>query len=194
MINNILNSPSEKRITSADLWLIIFACIAYWKGKYIDAVWHNKTFNINHSFAYIHLLKMRYDNSSIIDKMLIDSNISPEDTHLIITMKNRKVYVGVLYNFTADKPLDKTHIPIIPLKSGYRDDKTLKFELKEDYQKIISELCEQDDSKKIEELLTPIVIDKNEILTMAIWRDTLAPKQNTDVYISETKPEKTEKK
>jgi hypothetical protein len=119
--------------------------------------------------------RLKYSNE--LDKILIKnfrenlraSNLKMRQD-LIITLKNRKVYIGALSEFYPDNPIDDKYISFLPMQSGYRKDTDLSFVIVSDYRKkFIKALLQSDPEKRailIANLLTPVIIDKNEIITL----------------------------
>lgn len=74
-----------------------------------------------------------------------------EEIPVEITLKNRRCYVGLIYDTSGITKFEDGDIKLLPQKSGYRDKDTLKLDFDTDYRtyyadKILSEYLEDDES------------------------------------------------
>ena len=86
---------------------------------------------------------------------------SHEGKVIFLTLKNGKIYAGVLIEYPVDTSLHSQHIVILPITSGYRD--TLgEANWKTSYPK------NQDEKSK----LIRLIISKDQIITITPWVET----------------------
>jgi hypothetical protein len=79
-----------------------------------------------------------------------------------LTLKNDKVYIG--WAEVLPKPSHCPYIQLIPLFSGYRDEKK-ELVIVTDYSLVYSELIQKGKIKDIQELKMNLVIQSNEIIS-----------------------------
>ena len=88
-----------------------------------------------------------------------------EELLIQITLKSNKVYVGFVEYIPP--PKESNYLKIIPLISGYRNDKTKKIKFNTDYYKAI--LLYQSDEKKYESFEMDLTIKQDEILIANVF-------------------------
>lgn len=89
---------------------------------------------------------------------------SCRDSQLIqITLKSNKVYIGWVE--VISKPTQNQFIRLLPLFSGYRDDKSKELEITTDYSKVYFDLLKRGKMNAIRQADVNLVINTAEILT-----------------------------
>ena len=122
-------------------------------------------------FEYLHELKNDYS-----------------DPVVIVTCKNRKVYVGILVDADLNSNLDfqEMFISIIPLKSGYREEHSLNVIFNTDYTGHLEEnLDKVETEKKKQQLFIDFYENKmrlpiSEIFSVASFKESLDTLSSAD--------------
>lgn len=88
---------------------------------------------------------------------------------VMITLKNRKVYIGLIDDMPPPFLGQKRHVKLLPLYSGFRDSETLHYEQDEDYGFFIMVLLKIREKKKELKASDMVEIsrgDKSEVVSM----------------------------
>lgn len=80
----------------------------------------------------IYLIRATYSLGNRLDRLLYKAKQTR--TPLMVTLKNRKVYIGIVLGFQEYSPRnEKRYLSLLPIESGYRESVTLAYEKVEDY-------------------------------------------------------------
>lgn len=113
-------------ILSSDIiaWMFFTITEAYFFGKLASIVPYVKEIAVRRSCKANDLKNKFYESSN--KRKLVQ-----------ITLNTRKVYIGlIIRNNDESANKDKEYIELVPYRSGYRDDKTLKIAITNDYSKV----------------------------------------------------------
>lgn len=98
-----------------------------------------------------------------------------DQTLILITLKNEKVYVGWVKELPI--PSQSNYLRIIPALSGYRDeDKKVVFN--SHYLKVYARYIKEGRGQNVKELETDVVIEINEIITISNYDPSLYKELN----------------
>lgn len=107
--------------------------------------------------------------SSAIESIILESLDKMKDGVLLfITLKSRKVYIGVVDGVRLES-MDTSYLTIIPFISGYRDEETLTFHKKHDYSEIYNEMNISSNSSPLTINQFRVVIPQDEIDSLSLF-------------------------
>jgi hypothetical protein len=94
-------------------------------------------------FFYKEEANQRAINRSNDHLEILVSRACRETKAVSITLKNRKVYIGLITR-THDPLYDRKYIQLLPIKSGYRNAETLALHLTVDYAAVYAKIIQED--------------------------------------------------
>jgi len=167
-IENIINTiPYHTPLIGTSLFSFLFAIIFIYPTNYIYSEWFRK----KEHRIFVNII---YNLGDELEQLFFESSVYRKN--ILITLKNYKVYVGIVTK--VKEPKKTNYIKIFPIISGYRKPVSKKIEFTTPYQQVVESAINKNDNLSYKDFL--VIIKQDEILTASFFEPEIYEKLHSD--------------